>query len=333
MNFAHGRTVAGTVALVAALGAGCAFDPEGPGAIGEDLTATAPYRAFSASSYWNTPLPVNAPIDAHSSEMIAWLKGDNAANYVRLAGAGSTGEWGRPIYWAQSTDPTYRVAATGFSLPPEFGTLHIPSGARPDPSSDSELTVYDLDRGYVVSLWRAAYNATRSTWSAGGGEVHYLASNGLDGSLRESDDRRNRGHRGVPAAVTGVRWDEYRAGVIPHVLELFVNTTRCQHVFPMVGDECGTTATYAPPEGTRVRIRASVDLSRLNLSPAARIIATALQTYGAVIGDQSGASVECKIENTVAEGRGQLWSGVLTTTSLSAIPLDDFEVISLGYGQ
>jgi len=34
----------------------------------------------------------------------------------------------------------------------------------------------------------------------------------------------------------------------------------------------------------------------------------------------------------VAEGRGNLWLGVMTRDSLSNIPLQDFEVIKLGYG-
>ena len=85
-------------------------------------------------------------------------------------------------------------------------------------------------------------------------------------------------------------------------------------------------------EGTRIRIKLSVDLHGLGLSPQALVVATALQTYGAVIGDQSGASVELKVENMVAEGKGWLWDGLLSSGALSAIPLDDFEIIQLGYG-
>ena len=50
-----------------------------------------------------------------------------------------------------------------------------------------------------------------------------------------------------------------------------------------------------------------------------------------MIGDQSGDGVVIKLENTVAEGLGQLWSGVLTANSLATIPLDAYEVVRLGY--
>jgi hypothetical protein len=211
--------------------------------------------------------------------------------------------------------------------------VRIPAGARPDPTSDAELTVYDRDRGLTYALWHASYDATTNTWSACGGTVYYAGSNGLAGSLRQSDQPANYGHRGVPPSAFAVRYDEIVAHAIPHVLKLAVNTTKCAHVFPMIGDECGTTATAAPPEGTRIRIKPSVDLTRLGLSPASLTVAQSLQTYGAVIGDQTSGPVSLKVENTVAEGLGWKWNGVLSATSLSAIPLDDYEVVQLGYGQ
>ena len=123
------------------------------------------------------------------------------------------------------------------------------------------------------------------------------------------------------------------AGTIQHVLKIEVNTTRCAHVFPMTGDECGTYADDAPPEGARIRIKPTVDLAKMGLSSGALVVAVALQRYGAVIGDQSGDSVSLKVENTVAEGQGWLWGLLLQEDSLSAIPLKDYQVIKLGYGE
>ena len=206
-------------------------------------------------------------------------------------------------------------------------------GAQPDPSSDAEMTVYDVSRGLVYALWHASYSPSSETWSACGGTVFYLNSNGLAGSLPASDQVRNDGHRGVPPSSFAIRWREIRSGAIHHVLKISVNTTRCAHVFPMIGDECGTYAAYAPPEGTRIRLKPGIDLGRLPLSPAARIVASALQTYGAVVGDESAGPITLKVENTVAEGRGAKWKGVLNTTSLAGIQLDDFEVVLTGYGR
>jgi len=51
-----------------------------------------------------------------------------------------------------------------------------------------------------------------------------------------------------------------------------------------------------------------------------------------IIATTSGGPVALKIENTVAEGRGFLWNGVLEPRSLSAIPLSAYEVVDRGWG-
>jgi hypothetical protein len=323
LNSPHARCVL-TIAVMATLV--CADAP--PSA------ASRAYRAFAAESYWNRPLPRRAPIATHSHAMIQYLIRNNTPDYITLTGATSGGEWGMPIYWGASTDPKYDVRTNcGRSAPPEFGAVHIPAGARPDPTSDVEMTVYNRGSGKVFGLWRARFDATQGTWTACGGAVYYLRSNGLAGALSQSDNRHNVGHRGFPPPTFAIRLDEIKAGQIRHVLKIAVDETKCANVFPAVGDECGTNDRFAPPEGTRIRIKPGVDLTRLGLSRAALVIARALQRYGAVIGDQTGGAVGVKVENTVAEGRGDLWNGVLNTDSLSRIPLRFFQVIRLGYGR
>jgi hypothetical protein len=50
-----------------------------------------------------------------------------------------------------------------------------------------------------------------------------------------------------------------------------------------------------------------VDLDALGLDGEGLVIGRALQTYGFYIGD-SGGTTAIKLQNTYAEGRGQLWS-------------------------
>jgi hypothetical protein len=220
----------------------------------------------------------------------------------------------------------------GSRQPRQFRDVRIPEGARPDPTGDAAMSVFDIERGLVYGLHKASYDAQHDAWSACGGTVYYLDSNGLAGALAGSDETRNRGHRGVPPPTFAVRLDEVEWGSIEHVLKIAVNTASLDHVFPMVGSDGESTHPSAPPEGARLRIKPTIELETLGLSPPALVIARALQRYGAVIGDQSGSSLTLKLENTVAEGLGQLWRGVLSANSLSAIPLDAYEVIRLGYG-
>src|SRR5262245_38704393 len=195
--------------------------------------------AFTRSSYWNTALPKDAPADPASRAILRFLRRHSDRPSIGLAGTGPTGEWGTPIYHAGHGDPTYDVTNTcSLAMPPEFDDVRIPVGARADPTSDAEMTVYDRGRGIVFALWHARFDADTLTWSACGGTVYYLGSNGLDGTLRRSDERRNHGHRGVPPPTWAVQLDEIRSGSIDHVLKIAVPATKCRHVFPMVGDEC-----------------------------------------------------------------------------------------------
>lgn len=289
-------------------------------------------QSFAESSYWNTSLPRKAPTEKTSRKMIRWLKSDNTFDHIRLPSSSASGKWGRPIYWSDSEDEAYEVRATRYQLPTQMESLRIPAGVKPDPTSDAAMTVYDMESRHVCGLHSANYDSGSNTWSAAGGDCYALDSNGLHGRLPESDRSTNTGHRGISSGIVGVRWDEYQNREIKHVLQISVNTTKCQHVFPMVGNECGTDAKLAPPEGTRIRIKRSIKLRELGLSPAAFMIARALKKYGAVIGDQSGGPAVLKLENTVAQGRGHLWDGVLSVDSLEAIPFRSFEVIRLGYG-
>ena len=294
--------------------------------------AQAVYRPFADRSYWNRALPNYAPRHPRSQEIMAFLRADNDTNFIRLAGATETGEWGMPIYWPGDGAPIYDVGRNcPVAQPREFNRVRIPRGARPDPTADAAMTIVDRIRGVVYGFHHARYDRGHDRWTACGGTVYYLRSNGLHGDLKASDEHRNRGHRGIPPPVMAVRFDEVRAGRIGHVLKIAVHTTRCRHVFPMIDDECGTWNRDAPPEGTRIRIRPGVNLRRIRLSPAAMVIARALQRYGAVIGDQTGGPIVLKLENTIAERRGFKWKGIFTPTSLERIPLRLFEVIEGGY--
>lgn len=288
------------------------------------------YRAFTSDSYWNTPLPADAPRHPDSDGIISFLQQDNVKDGCVLLTGAESDTWGNPVYWADDGDPVYDVAESRWSLPAGFEALRIPVGAEPSRNSDAELVVFDRAAGTVAWLWDAEYDAASDRWSAGAGSIAHLGSNGLDGRLAESDEPRNGGsQRGLNGAVSQVRYDEVTAGAIRHVLKIAVNTARSEAVFPMIRSDGTTDHAYAPPQGARMRIKPSVDLSRFDLHPQAQVIARALQDYGAVVGDSSGAPIALKLEDTVAEGRGQLWQ--LAKQALCSIPIDAFEVIDHGY--
>ena len=132
--------------------------------------------------------------------------------------------------------------------------IRIPTTAEPDDTSDAAMTVYDLANGFVGAFhWTVKTVAPDGTvsWSACGGSVYHLGSNGLEQRADGADDQRNWGHRGVPAPTYAVRWDEIQASRIDHALKIAIQHT-CDHVWPMVGDE-GCDSGGLIPEGTRIQ--------------------------------------------------------------------------------
>jgi hypothetical protein len=250
---------------------------------------------------------------------------------VRLAGTRDN-VWGQPVYWAESGDPSYDVSIAKSDPPPEVRDLRIPEGARSARNNDASMTVFDLDRGYVVALTDAVYKATTDTWQASGATVTYLDSDGLDARLGGSSDARNRGsHRGNNGAVMMARLDEVTAGRIEHVLKVASGPEVSRRsVFPMVNSDGDTRDPSAPPQGLRFRIKPSVDLDALNLPPQAAVIARAFQEYGFYIGDSGGVTA-LKLEDTRLEGRGQLWQ--LSPDALCGLPLtpEFWDVLPEGY--
>jgi len=74
-----------------------------------------------------------------------------------------------------------------------------------------------------------------------------------------------------------------------------------------------------------VRIKPAVNLSTKGLNPAALIVAKALQTYGCIVGDNSGSSSRLKLQENVD------WTGILSTDDLSSIPFTDWVFVKGGY--
>jgi hypothetical protein len=293
-----------------------------------------PYRPFRDRSWWNTPVPANAPADPQGAQVLHYLQTapESGQGCLRLAGAQSN-KWGQPAYWAQPGDPEYDVKGLPDGAPTEVRHLRIPKGARSANNSDGTMSVYDIDRGYVVLLTDAHYDRANNTWSASGATVTYLDSNGLSAAARSGDPRNIGTHRGNNGATSYVRYDMVKAGDVRNVLKIAAGPELANRfVFPMTGSDGEVTdpAVGAPPEGLRLRLKPSIDLEALGLHPQALVIAKALQTYGVYLGD-SGGTTALKLEDTKAEGLGQKWT--VTADDLCLLPFTPqfWDVLPEGY--
>jgi len=291
-------------------------------------------RPFHADSWWNTPLPGEVPLEPAAEEILDYLRTgrESGRGCLTLAGAGDS-QWGQPVYDARPRDPSYHILGPAEPLS-ELARLRIPVGAQSASNSDRSMTVYDRAKGYVVALTGAEYHAGRDAWSAAGATVTYLDSNGLHEATGASDDPRNRGsHRGNNGAVMAVEIDDVRSGAIDHVLKVAAGPEVAdRYVFPMVGSDGDYHGSDpgVPAQGLRLRIKPSIDLEKLDLHPEALVIARALQGYGFYIGD-SGGTTALKLQDTRAEGLGQLWT--VSADALCDLPFTSeyWDVVAGGY--
>jgi hypothetical protein len=262
--------------------------------------------------------------------------------------------YGMPVYETKATDPIFHVTIKG-GCPPVFGPsgpgIKMPAGRKGN--AEGAMTIIDrttwTNNGQQGGGWIAAMhmaggaNWTGSTYQADGGGVFYISSNGLDARVNNmypnnthSNDNRNTGSlRGCPNNVRAAFMRmHYDAGVIPNVIEGFINNTGSSAVYPWTGTESGNLPGW--PEGTRMRLKLSVNLNAVGpTGSAAWILAKCLQDYGVICGDQAGSTAQIKADiSKFINGGGSDWAGTnLSTTCLSPFPFTStfWEVIQPGY--
>lgn len=97
-------------------------------------------------TYWRTPLPPSAPIDAESDRFIEWLKTNNPLPYLSLA----VGDWAMPVYRSVATDPLVSIMPRRFGPPVTF---RLPANAEPMKGDDRAMVVLDRNTNQDISLF------------------------------------------------------------------------------------------------------------------------------------------------------------------------------------
>ncbi len=297
--------------------------------------ANAVWRPFSPTSPWNTPVPANPVLEANSAALIADLA--SSSPYGSHLDVNITG-YSMPLYWADASTPTFPVlvdwGGPGWGTTANGGynataTMPIPAGATPDPQSDHHLLVIDKQRGIEWGCWNMQSGS--SGWHAGLCATTDLTGTGVrtpQALAQHWYDALGARASGFPLVAGLIRMEEVQAGHIDHALVI---------AYPHMGN------TYTPPASTasapntpggipcggRIQYDPSVNLDTLGLSPTGKMIMQALQTYGAYVGDMSGA-ISLYAENSPA-AQAYWATGVLGTYELlGKIDLNKFRVIKFG---
>jgi hypothetical protein len=305
------------------------------------LTAAAPvWRPFSSDSPWNTRIPPSVVIDRDSPALIA----DLASRGPWLI---NIKDWSIPVYFVDAAaTPRHDVGdlrpgifGAGFAFPRQ---IPIPAGAIASPPvgdhSDNHLSVIDRTLGLEWGMWAARQDAT-GRWFTGLGAVTDLTGTGVAPPWfdrpRELDSHRARAS-GFPLIAGLIMVEEIKAGRIEHALAFAYDHCRTGLFVPPASTSQVTQLEAVDsrgiPMGGRIQLDPAWDVERSGLSRAGKVIARALQEYGAYCSDYAGANV-LYAENSPAAVNA--WRGVLAKHDLAVIFNPEFirrhfRVIDLG---
>lgn len=248
-------------------------------------TAISPVSvAFASTSPWNVPIPAAPALDPNSGAIAAYLSSELKA-YADLY------EYGTPVWEASVSDPFNTVSCTE-----SWGTcqlsqqqIPIPAVAEPSGGSDGSMVVIDSSTHMGYDFWRASRTSLTS-WSAGWGTRFEMGGPGTGGGATGA---------GVPLLAGLPRLAEMAQGLISHALAFASNNT-CASVYryPASKTDGKSGQSNCIPEGARIQLDPSIDVDAIpGITPGEKIVAHALQTYGAYCKDTGGAKLAFGFEN------------------------------------
>jgi hypothetical protein len=152
----------------------------------------------------------------------------------------------------------------------------IPRNVHIEGGGDRHALLWDKGRCRLYELFDL--EGRPGSWTAGSGATWNLRSNRLRPKGWTSADA-----AGLPILPLLARYPEVRRGAIRHALRVTVSRSRRAYVYPARHFASDDADPGLPRMGERLRLKASVDISRLPRQ--ARIVAKALKRYGLIVAD------------------------------------------------
>ena len=294
-------------------------------------------QLFDGSYPWNQKI-ANAALDSESSAIIQYLDKNHTAS-ARFQIDGPSDEpnstYGIVVLNANASTPHRNFTPSDDFYDPDCDTAPPPmptggalegeSGYACDNDGDCHLIVVDSAACRLYEMWRA--NATSSSFQGGCQAVWDLRASyspTLRGDCCTSADA-----AGLPIAAHLFSADEIAAGHINHAIRFILPNEHMRariYVRPATHSTQATSGpAAAPPYGSRLRLKATFDESKL--SAGARVVAKALKEYGMILSDGGNVTFTAASDRfTTAK-----WPDVhLAARDLTSLRWTDFEVVELG---
>jgi hypothetical protein len=270
---------------------------------------------FPATNAWNQRVD-KLPVAADSPTLIASI-GDAGVHADFGSGLWDGSRIGIPYVVVHGRATPKSRVAFDYADESDRGPYPIPGNVpiegQPALANDGDRHALIVDRDGCKLYELYALHRVAAGWAAGSGAVFDLRSNKLRPAGWTSADA-----AGLPILPGLARWDgDASTGAIRHALRFTVERTRRAYVYPARHYASASTDPSLPPMGLRVRLKASVDISKLPRQ--ARIVAQAMKTYGMILADNGS--------NWYVSGApSPHWSNA-ELHALGALRGSDFEVV------
>ncbi len=273
---------------------------------------------FPASNLWNTDIS-SAAVDLNSASIINFIGSTVTLHPDFGAGIYRRQTIGIPYQVVAGTQAKVTISLGAFASDSDPGPMPIPSNALiegyPKPGNgDRHVLVLEKDGCWLYELYNATFNKNGS-WSADSAAAWDMSINEQRPYTWTSADA-----AGLPIFPGLARYDEIAAGAINHALRFTVPTSQKAFVAPASHWASTVTNTSAPPMGTRLRLKASFDISGFPADDL--VILTALKKYGMILAD-NGSGI------FISGAPDDHWNNS-DLNLLKTITASDFEVVEMG---
>jgi hypothetical protein len=306
----------------------------------DPVAAKAPFRFFSPRSFWNKPLAPDTPLAPDSSALVGQLDAQVAALEQSKQGPWiNTRAWSVPVYTVAAKQPTVRVSLEGAFREPAlqraWNAVPLPAAAQPALGKDAHLVVWQPTTDRLWEFWHLAH--TVRGWSAawGGAIRHVSQSAGVYGPRAWPGAKPWWGASASSLSIAGglVTLEDLARGRIDHALAISVTDVRAGvYASPARRDDGQSPDPLALPEGARLRLPASLDLSALHLPRLTLELARAAQRYGLIVRDRSYA-IAFFAQDPISTGGepyvGGYFEGRYPSELLASFPWSRLEVLRL----
>ncbi len=254
----------------------------------------APFRFFAPTSFWNEPLPADAPLDQSSLAIVGAF--DRVVANEESARTGpwiNTTSWSVPIYTVPGDQPTVEVQIVGANagesaLQSAWSAVPLPVDAKPAQGTDGHLVVWQPSTDRLWEFWRLVHGTAGWQASWGGAMQDASSDPGVYGQGVWAGSQAWWGASASSLSIAGglITLEDLEDGVINHALALAIPNVRSGvYASPAQRDDGTSTDPLSLPEGARLRLDPHLDLTTLRLPKLTLMIAEAAQRYGIIVRD------------------------------------------------